>query len=181
MVTTSRFSVRAMSLAVATLSAGFSLSSQASMGNIGTTYGVMPVDVATAQSLSMFNDQVSATYYNPAALTKDTRGELTTGILHAEQELRSKNPNANGDILSNDPSQHVLLGMKTNLGSITRFKHPLYLGFIAGVEKYGKEMLAFDSRTTDNGQFLEYGREPLFLNLGGAAPWTDSNLWVRRR
>lgn len=170
MVTTSRFSVRAMSLAVATLSAGFSLSSQASMGNIGTTYGVMPVDVATAQSLSMFNDQVSATYYNPAALTKDTRGELTTGILHAEQELRSKNPNANGDILSNDPSQHVLLGMKTNLGSITRFKHPLYLGFIAGVEKYGKEMLAFDSRTTDNGQFLEYGREPLFLNLGGATP-----------
>lgn len=170
MVTTPRFSVRAMSLAVAAVSAGVSLSATASMGNLGTTYGVMPVDVATAQSLSMFNDQVSATYYNPAYLTKDTRGELTAGILHAEQELRSANPNADGDVLSNSPSQHVLIGMKTNLGSLTRFDHPIYLGFIAGVEKYGKEMLAFSSETTETGQFLQYGKEPLFLNIGGATP-----------
>lgn len=164
----SRFSVRALSVAIVSVAAGIPFTATASMGNLGTTYGVMPVDVATAQSLSMFNDQVSATYYNPAYLTKDTRGELTTGILHAEQELRSANPNANGDVLSNSPSQHVLIGMKTNLGSLTRFKHPLYLGFIAGVEKYGKEMLAFDSRTTESGQFLQYGKEPLFLNVGGA-------------
>ncbi len=161
---------RALSLAIATASVGFSFPVNASMGNLGTTYGVMPVDVATAQSLSMFNDQVSATYYNPAYLTKDERGELTAGILHAEQELRSANPNASGDILANSPSQHVLIGMKTNLGSLTRFKHPIYLGFIAGVEKYGKEMLAFDSQTTENGQFLQYGKEPLFLNIGGATP-----------
>ncbi len=170
MVLTSRFSVRAMSLAVAAVSAGLSVSANASMGNLGTTYGVMPVDVATAQSLSMFNDQVSATYYNPAYLTKDTRGELTAGLLHAEQELRSANPNANGDVLSSSPSQHVLIGMKTNIGSLTRFKHPIYLGFIAGVEKYGKEMLAFSSETTESGQFLQYGKEPLFLNIGGATP-----------
>lgn len=170
MVSTSRFSVRAMSLAVAAVSAGLSLTASASMGNIGTTYGVMPVDVATAQSLSMFNDQVSATYYNPAYLTKDPRGELTTGLLHAEQELRSDNPNASGDVVSDSPSQHVLIGMKTNLGSLTRFDHPIYLGFIAGVEKYGKEMLAFNSETSENGQFLQYGKEPLFLNLGGATP-----------
>src|SRR5690554_6832922 len=168
MISTSRFSVRAMSLAVAAVSTGLSFSVSASMGNLGTTYGVMPIDVATAQSLSMFNDQVSATYYNPAYLTKDPRGELTTGILHAEQELRSKNPNANGDVLSSTPSQHVLIGMKTNLGSLTRFNHPIYLGFIAGVEKYGKEMLAFNSETSEDGQFLQYDREPLFLNVGGA-------------
>ncbi|HLT12787.1 MAG TPA: alkane uptake protein AupA [Marinobacter sp.] len=170
MVVPTRFSVRATSLAVAAVSATLTMPAAASMGNLGTSYGVMPVDVATAQSLSMFNDQVSATYYNPAALTKDSRGELTTGILHAEQELRSANPNAAGDVLSNSPSQHVLIGMKTNLGSLTRFKHPIYLGFIAGVEKYGKEMLAFSSETTENGQFLQYGKEPLFLNVGGATP-----------
>ena len=170
MVPSPRFSVRAVSLAVAAVSASLTMNASASMGNLGTTYGVMPIDVATAQSLSMFNDQVSATYYNPAALTKDTRGELTTGILHAEQELRSANPNANGDVLANSPSQHVLIGMKTNLGSLTRFKHPIYLGFIAGVEKYGKEMLAFNSQTSENGQFLQYGKEPLFLNVGGATP-----------
>ncbi len=170
MVPTSRFKLRVMSLAVAALSSGISISASASMGNIGTTYGVMPVDVATAQSLSMFNSQVSATYYNPAYLTTDDRGELTTGILHSEQELRVANPNSNGDILSNAPSQHVLIGMKTNLSSLTRVNHPIYLGFIAGVEKYGKEMLAFSSQTTENGQFLQYGKEPLFLNLGAATP-----------
>ncbi|AOY88969.1 hypothetical protein BKP64_12790 [Marinobacter salinus] len=69
MPSTSRFAVRAMSLAFAAVTASLSMPAAASMGNIGTTYGVMPVDVATAQSLSMFNDQVSATYYNPAYLT----------------------------------------------------------------------------------------------------------------
>ena len=140
MVSTSRFSLRAITLAVAAASAGFSLNVSASMGNLGTTYGVMPVDVATAQSLSMFNEQVSATYYNPSYLTSDERGELTGGILHAEQELRSSRSDADGDIVSDSPSQHVLIGMKTNLASLTRFDHPIYLGFIAGVEKYGKEM-----------------------------------------
>ncbi|WP_144778880.1 alkane uptake protein AupA [Marinobacter maritimus] len=182
MVPTSRFSARALTLAVATVSTGLSMSASASMGNIGTTYGVMPIDVATAQSLSMFNDQVSATYYNPAGLTRDERGELTTGILHAEQELRSANPNANGDVVSNSPSQHVLIGMKTNLGSLTRSDHPIYLGFIAGVEKYGKEMLAFDSQTSANGQFLQYGKEPLFLNIGGATPiWRGISVGVSAR
>ncbi|MBK1874098.1 outer membrane protein transport protein [Marinobacter sp. 1-3A] len=182
MVPTTRFSVRALSLAVAAVSTTFAMSASASMGNIGTTFGVMPIDVATAQSLSMFNDQVSATYYNPAALTRDERGELTSGILHAEQELRSTNPNANGDVVSSSPSQHVLIGMKTNLGSLTRFNHPIYLGFIAGVEKYGKEMLAFDSQTSNSGQFLQYGKEPLFLNVGGATPvWRGISVGLSAR
>lgn len=170
MVSTSRFSLRAITIAVTAASAGFSMNASASMGNIGTTYGVMPVDVATAQSLSMFNEQVSATYYNPSYLTSDERGELTGGILHAEQELRSSRSDANGDIISDSPSQHVLIGMKTNLAGLTRFDHPIYLGFIAGVEKYGKEMLAFSSETSETGQYLQYGKEPLFLNIGGATP-----------
>src|SRR5690554_6537030 len=125
MAFSSRFSVRAVSLAVAAASATLSMNASASMGNLGTTYGVMPIDVATAQSLSMFNDQVSATYYNPAALTRDERGELTTGILLAEQELRSANPNASGDVVSNSPSQHVLILMQTKLRSRTRLRHPI--------------------------------------------------------
>ena len=166
----SRPTVRNLTLAIAAASAGLATTASASMGNIGTSYGVMPVDVATAQALSMFNDQVSATYYNPSALTRDERGELTSGILHAEQELRAASDMRDGDVLANSPSQHVLIGMKTNLGSLTRFNHPIYLGFVAGVEKYGKEMLAFSSETTEDGQFLQYQKEPLFLNVGGATP-----------
>ena len=159
---------RILTSAVSLALAGMASTASASMGNIGTTYGILPSDIASAQALSMFNSQVSATYYNPAYLAKDDRGELTTGILHAEPELRASSANRNGDILSNQPSQHVLIGMKTDLSSLTRFDHPFYLGFMAGVEKYGKEMLAFESETSTEGQFLEYGRQPLFLNLGGA-------------
>ncbi|WP_166255820.1 alkane uptake protein AupA [Marinobacter salicampi] len=170
MIGHSRFAKRAISSCIAISAATLSLQTSASMGNLGTTYGVFPTDVATAQSLSMFNSQVSATYYNPSYLTKDERGELTSGIVHSEQELRADRPDADGDILSDSPSQHVLIGMKTNLGSLTRFKHPIYLGFIAGVEKYGKEMLAFSSETSETGQYLQYGKEPLFLSVGGATP-----------
>lgn len=145
-----------------------------SMGNIGTSYGVLPSDLASAQALSMFNSQVSATYYNPAYLASDTRGELTVGLMHAEHELRANSlggadaPARNGDVLQDSPSQQVLIGMKTNLTSLTKYDHPLYLGFMLGVEQYGEEMLAFDSYTSQEGQYLEYGRQPLFLNLGGA-------------
>jgi long-subunit fatty acid transport protein len=31
-------------------------------------------------------------------------------------------------------------------------------------------MLAFSSETSESGQFLQYGKEPLFLNIGGATP-----------
>ena len=147
----------------------------ASMGNIGTTYGVLPSDVASAQALSLFNNQVSATYYNPSYLAKDSRGELTSGLMHADHELRASNVGGgqfsgtrDGDILQDTPSQQVLLGMKTDLSNLTKYNHPLYFGFMLGVEKYGDEMLAFNSQTSQAGQYLELGRQPLFLNLGGA-------------
>ena len=87
----------------------------ASMGNLGTSYGLLPTDLASAQALSMFSEQASATYYNPSYLTADERGEMTAGILHSEQELRASRSDANGDVLADSPSQHVLLGFKTNL------------------------------------------------------------------
>ena len=161
---------RLLTLAMLTLGAA---PSWASMGNIGTTYGLMPSDVASAQALSMFNPKVAATYYNPAYLTRDPRGELTAGILHGEHELRAKSDFRDGDLLQDAPSQHVLIGMKTNVGSLTTMGHPIYLGFVAGVEKYGKEMLAFDAGTSEQGQFLEYGRQPLFLNVGAATEVWD--------
>ncbi|WP_111657650.1 OmpP1/FadL family transporter [Isoalcanivorax indicus] len=151
----------------------------ANMGNIASTYGVLPQDLASAQALSLFNPQVSATYYNPAYLARDPRGELTVGLFHAEHELRLESLGGpdpvireGGDVLEDAPSQHLLIGMKTNLTSLTQYNRPIYLGFMAGVEKYGREMLAFESTTSSEGQFFNYGRQPLFLNLGGAM-----NLW----
>jgi long-chain fatty acid transport protein len=148
--------------------------SHANMGNIATSYGVLPTDVGSAQALSLFNTKVSATYYNPSQLTRDKRGELTGALLHGEHDLKAISrgganpPVREGDTLMNTPSQHVLIGMKTDLTSLTRYERPLYFALLAGVEKFGGEMMAFSSETSLEGQYLRYGRQPLFLNMGGA-------------
>ena len=146
----------------------------ANMGNIGTNYGILPVDVGTAQALSLFNTQVSAIYYNPAYLTRDPRGELSLGLLHGDHELRAASQGGaapairQGDVLEDTPTQQQLIGMKTDLSDMLKFDFPVYFAFAAGIEKFGKEMLAFNSRTAGEGQYFSYGRQPLFLNLGGA-------------
>lgn len=146
---------------------------QANMGNIALNYGLLPTDVASAQALSLFNPQISALYYNPAYLAEDPRGELTTGILHADHELRANSkggtnpPTRDGDVLEDSPSQQILLGMKTDLSDISQYDRPFYFGLMVGVEKYGKEMLAFTSETSNEGQYFRGEQNPLFLNLGG--------------
>lgn len=150
----------------------------AAMSNMPSTYGLLPTDVASAQSLSLFDSQVSAVYYNPAALTHDSRGELTFGFLDAEHDLRASNNGGaapltqTNDVVQGKPSHDVLVGMKTNLGSLLDNGHPIYFAFMAGVEKYGQELMAFNSQTSQQGQFLEYGQQPLFLSMGGA-----TNIW----
>ena len=47
-----------------------------------------------------------------------------------------------------------------------------FLGIMLGVEKYGREMLAYNTSTSTGGQYFRYGRQPLFLTAGGA-----TNLW----
>ncbi len=166
-------------IACASLLLGAVVPAVANMGNTATTYGILPMDIASAQAMSMFNTQVSATYYNPAYLARDQRGELTGGLFHAEHELRvesqgGSNPpvRSGGDVLDDTPSQQVLIGLKTDISSITKYDKPLYLGFMAGIEEFGQEMLAFTSETSDEGQFFNYGRQPLFLNVGAGM-----NVW----
>lgn len=156
--------------------------SSASMGNLGTTYGVLPTDLASAQALSMFNSQVSAAYYNPAYLARDMRGELTAGLLHADHDLKADSQNFGTYTVQDDPSQQVLLGLKTDLSSLTESNHPIALGFMLGTEKYGQEMLAFSSGTAAYGQYFNYGRQPLFLNIGVGTPvWRGLDLGVAAR
>lgn len=160
----------------------------AAMGNIATTYGLLPGDVASAQGLSLFNPDASAVYYNPSYLVADPRGELTGGLLYADHAIDANSLGGTaplirqGDELPVDPSKQVLLGLKTNLSSLTRAEHPLYLGVMIGVEKYGQTMLAFDSGTSVQGQYFQYGRQPLFLAVGGGTtlfPGVDAGLSFR--
>lgn len=165
--------------ALATALAGSSLSVHASMGNIATTYGLLPSDMATSQSYSLFNSQVSATYYNPAALALSDKGSLTVGMLQATPALTvdsnggANPPTRSGNVLEGDQTQTALFGMKTNVTSLTKFQKPVYLAVMGGVEQYGSEMLAFESESSNEGQFMQYGQKPLFLAVSGAANVID--------
>jgi long-subunit fatty acid transport protein len=167
--------MKKLQLATSLTAAALTLSAttHASMGNLATTYGLLPSDMATAQSFSLFNTQASAAYYNPASLASSEHSEITLGILNASPSLTAvSNGGANppvrtGDVLNNTQTESVLVGMKTNLTSLTKFKKPVYLGLIAGVEHYGLEMLAFESSTSKEGQFMQYGQKPLFVAASG--------------
>lgn len=163
---------------VALALAAITVPAAASMGNTPSDHGLLPHDVATAQALSIFNTQASSVYYNPARLAADRRSELTGSIFHAEHELNVESlggaapMNRDGETLNNTPSQQLMLGLKTDLTDLTTFDNPLYLGFLVGSEKYTQEMLAFNARTSEEGQFLRYDRQPLFLALGlGSKIW----------
>ncbi|MDX1588862.1 MAG: outer membrane protein transport protein [Oleiphilaceae bacterium] len=168
---------------------GAGAAAQASMGSIATTYGLLYSDVGTAQGLSLFNGRLSATYYNPANLVQGRNGELVAGLLHAEPELRVNQtggnqnaPQRSGTVLEDDRAQQVVLGLKTDLSDLTIYDHPINFGLMLGVEKFGRELLAFESRKAEEGQFLEYGRQPLFVSAGvGTRLWRgiDAGLATR--
>ena len=134
------FLLRPLCLGSALTAAVLSVSSaHASMGNIATTYGLLPQDMATSQSFSLFSDQVSASYYNPASLALSERGELTFGFLQATPSLEvtsnggANPPQRSGTVLESNQTETVLFGMKTNLTSLTKFKTPVYLALMAGL------------------------------------------------
>jgi len=161
------------------LAISLSANSFAAMGNSPSIYGAMPHDVATAQSLSLFNGQAAAVYYNPAALAKSKRGQLTGGIFHAEHSLEAETvrgtdaaPERDGSVLQDTPSQQLSAGIVIDGSKMTSFNHPIYFGLMLSAEKFIKQLLVIDSETTSQGQFLRYGRQPLLLNLGvGTQIW----------
>ena len=159
------------------LSAGIMLAlsstAAAGMSNAPSTYGMFPSDVASAQAFSIFSYRANAVYYNPAALAQDERGELTGAILHGEPDLGytgATGPGPRSKRITNEPSQQLILGLKADASDLLTNDHPIYLALMLGSEEYGREMLAFESQTSRDGQYLTYGRNPLFLNVGAATP-----------
>lgn len=140
----------------------------AAMGNLGSSYGVLPYDVATTQALSLTSSRISSLYYNPASLVRDPSSSITLSMLLAENVLgitpqggpRPAN-RVGGSTILGTPAKQLVLGLKTDLSAITNSNIPMYFGFMVGVEKFGREMLAFNSATSIKGQYLQQGQRPL--------------------
>ncbi|MES2720467.1 MAG: outer membrane protein transport protein [Pseudomonadota bacterium] len=143
----------------------------ASLGNAGSNFGLMPNDVATAQALSMFSNQPSAVYYNPAYLARDRKGALSAAFLFTEQELTAKGwkePDeiVVDDVVEGDSNYNILLGFKTDLSKMLKDDRAIVLGFMLGAERTGLSLLSFNSAASQTAQSLKYGQQSLFLSLG---------------
>ena len=116
----------------------------AAMGTVATNFGLLPQDVATAQSLSLFSNQPSAVYYNPAYLARDRKGQ----------------------VIEDRSNYTVLLGFKTDLSTMLKSDRAMVLGLMLGAERSGERLLSFNSQTSQTAQSFRYGQQSLFLSAG---------------
>lgn len=147
------------------------LSAHASMGHVASNFGLLPQDVASTQALSMFSNQPSAVYYNPAYLAKDRAGAMSAAFLFTDQELSAPGWGTPDqvvvdDVIEDSSNYNFLLGFKTDLSTMLKSERPLVLGFMLGAERSGERLLSFDSTTSQTAQSLRYGQQSLFLSLG---------------
>lgn len=154
------------------LFAALPISAMASMGSVATNFGLTPTDTASAQALSMFSNQPSAVYYNPAYLARDRKGALTAGFIFTDQELTAKGwakPDKiilDGDVIEDASNYNVTLGFKTDLSSMLKSDTAMVLGFMLGAERSGYNLLSFKSSSQPLPQSLRYGQQSLFLSVG---------------
>lgn len=141
----------------------------AGMGTIANTFGLLPGDVASAQASSLFSDEASATYYNPAALAQTEITQFTPGYLYASPELRIKSlggsnpPVRTGSVVEDETNNQVILALKLYLNNISTVDNNVAWGMIAALEDDGKTLLDLEDETSREGQFMQYGERPIFV------------------
>tara|TARA_R110002073_G_scaffold336545_2_gene535084 strand:- start:64522 stop:66012 length:1491 start_codon:yes stop_codon:yes gene_type:complete len=146
----------------------------AGSGDSATTYGLGPINVGSAMAFSPFQSDAWAVYYNPAAMTRSTEGQIAVVMQHGEQELRAASLGGNaplaraGDVLSDQSSQLLLLGVKTTLSGALSGGDDYSFGLNIGVDEHANNFLPYSASTSREGQFLRYESQPLYLALAGA-------------
>ena len=146
----------------------------AGAGDAASTYGLGPIHAGSAQAFSAFHSGAWATYYNPAALARSPEGELTVVFQHGDQELRAESLGGaapfdrENDVLTDQSSELLLLGIKTRVAGAADLDTPIYLGINVGVDEYASNALPFAANTSQEGQFLRFESQPLYLAFGGA-------------
>ena len=146
----------------------------AGAGDAANTYGLGPLNVGTAMAFSPFGSGAFAVYYNPAAMARSAEGEIIAVLQHGDQELRAKSLGGDAplvrenDVLSDQSSELLLFGVKTRLAGASDFIGPVYFGLNVGADEYSGNILPFQANTAEEGQFLRYQAQPLYLAFGGA-------------
>jgi hypothetical protein len=132
------------------------------------------MNAGTALAFSPFASNSWSVYYNPAAMAGSPEGELSAIVQYGDQELRAKSlggaaPLAReNDVLSDTSSELLLIGFKSRIAGISSIDKPIYFGLNVGVDEYSSNLLPYQANTNQEGQFLRYESQPLYLAFGGA-------------
>ncbi|MDF1636045.1 OmpP1/FadL family transporter [Alcanivorax jadensis] len=146
----------------------------AGAGDGATNYGLGPMNAGTALAFSPFASNSWSVYYNPAAMAGSPEGELSAIVQYGDQDLRAKSlggaaPLAReNDVLSDTSSELLLIGFKSRIAGISSIDKPIYFGLNVGVDEYSSNLLPYQANTSQEGQFLRYESQPLYLAFGGA-------------
>lgn len=160
--------------AMALMAAIWSSPVMAGAGDAANTYGLGPSNVGSAMAFSPFGSESFAVYYNPAAMARSAEGEMIAVLQHGDQELRAKSLGGDApllrdnNVLSDQSSELLLFGLKTRLSGASDSVGPVYFGLNVGVDEYSGNILPFQADTAEQGQFLRYQSQPLYLAFGGA-------------
>ncbi len=155
------------------------VNAQAGMGTVANTFGLLPGDVGSSQASSLFSEEASAAYYNPAALAQTELTQFTPGYLYVSPELRlhsrggSNPPTRTGSVLSDEKNNQVVIGLKLYLNNISPQDHNISWGLVMAVEDDGKTMLNIEDETSQEGQFMQYGEKPIFVSSSVGAEIRD--------
>lgn len=109
-------------------------------------------------------------------MARSPEGDLSAVVQYGDQELRAKSLGGSdpltreSDVLSDSSSELVLLGIKTRItgASESDTSRSMYLGINVGVDEYISNILPYQANTAEQGQFLRYESQPLYLAFGGA-------------
>ncbi|MEQ3636553.1 outer membrane protein transport protein [Alcanivorax sp.] len=146
----------------------------AGAGDGASNYGLGPMNVGSALAFSPFTSNSWSVYYNPAAMARSEEGELSIVAQHGDQELRAESlggpapADRENDVLSDSSSELLLIGFKSRIAGLSSTKKPIYFGLNVGTDEYTSNLLPYQANTSEEGQFLRYESQPLYLAFGGA-------------
>ena len=161
----------------------FAKTTFAGSGNIPSTFGILPAEMGSAQTEALFGSGISAAYYNPAGLASDGENHLTLSYVHARPALQIESDaflayalNSNpGDAqpryragidTKTDQNNTALVGFKFSLSDAFEGDRQISFGLAMGIEERGKSLLTVTDQTNETGQYMRYGKKPLFLSAG---------------
>jgi long-subunit fatty acid transport protein len=137
-------------------------SAQASLIFVPNTYGLSAKSIGMGNAMTAVGDDYSMAYFNPGALGNLKSSQIDLNYLYAAPDF-SGGPKDGEEVEFQEESQLTLIGFTMDLSRMFKKRHGLGLGFDIAVDDNMQGFLAFESRRSDEGRFMRYGKSSVTM------------------